>query len=85
MVGSIDTLLPDALAPDTGAPFFVWRCWETPPDGFEAIVATTAAATALGADPEAVRADLLCPGPRARTGTPLAADAPRPEGHPLGP
>ncbi len=83
-VGSADTLLPDAPAPDTGRPFFVWRCWETPPAGFDAIVAATAAAVALGADARAVRADLLCPGGRRPTGTPLAADAPRPAGHPLG-
>jgi hypothetical protein len=84
MVGSADTLLPDGPAPDTGRPFFVWRCWATPPEGLEAIVAATAAAVALGADPAAVRADLLCPSGRQPTGTPLAADAPRPAGHPLG-
>ena len=85
MVGSADTLLPDGLAPDTGAPFFIWRCWETPPAGFDAIVAVAATAVALGADPEAVRAALLCRGGRMPTGTPLAAGAPRPPGHPLGP
>jgi uncharacterized protein YjbI with pentapeptide repeats len=83
-VGSGDTLLPDGPAPDTGQAFFVWRCWERAPAGFATIVAATTAAVALAAEPEAVRAELLCPGGRKATGTPLAADAPRPAGHPLG-
>ena len=84
-VGSADTLLPAGPAPDTGRPFHIWRCWETPPAGFDAIVAATTAAVALAADPETIRADLLCPAGRHPTGTPLAANVPRPEGHPLGP
>jgi hypothetical protein len=58
LIGNEDTLLP-AGPSDTGDPFHVWSCWETPPPDLDAIVATA--------------------------GTPWPLDAPRPEGHPLGP
>jgi hypothetical protein len=84
LIGNEDTLLPDGPS-DTGAPFHVWGCWETPPEGFDALVARVAERT--GGDPDSIRAEFLCgpDNPRRKTGTPWPLDKPRPEGHPLGP
>jgi hypothetical protein len=84
LIGNEDTLLPDGPS-DTGAPFHVWCCWETPPVGFDALVARVAERT--GGDPDSIRAEFLCgpDNPRRKTGTPWPLDEPRPEGHPLGP
>jgi hypothetical protein len=84
LIGNEDTLLPDGPS-DTGEPFFVWSCWETPPPEFERIVATAAGFMAPDFVRAALRAEFVCgPGnPRRKTGTPLALDAPYPEGHPL--
>jgi uncharacterized protein YjbI with pentapeptide repeats len=84
MIGDADTLLPDGSS-DTGEPWYVWSCWETPPPNIEAIIATAAAPFASDADRATLRAEFLCgPGnPRIKTGTPFPVDAPYPEGHPL--
>jgi hypothetical protein len=84
LIGNEDTLLPDGPS-DTGAPFHVWSCWETPPEGFDALVARVAELT--GGNPDSIRAEFLCgpDNPRRKTGTPWPLDKPRPEGHPLGP
>ena len=82
-IGDADTLLPAADAPDTGAPYFVWTCWDRPPAGVDRIAAAAAAVLSLDTDPQAVLDDFLCRSPRRPGGTPLALAAPYPEGHPL--
>ena len=84
MIGNAGTLLPDGPS-DTGEPWYVWSCWEQPPPDLDRIVATAAGPVADDAERSALRAEFLCgPGnPRRKTGTPLALDAPYPEGHPL--
>jgi hypothetical protein len=81
MVGNAGTLLPDGPS-DTGQRWYVWSCWETPPPDLDEIVATAAVSDA---DATALRAEFLCGtgNPRRKTGTPLALDAPYPDGHPL--
>ena len=81
MIGNAGTLL--TFVPDNVQPLYVWSCWETPPQGFDALVARVAGRE--GSDPEDVRAEFLCgpDNPHVKTGTPLALDAPYPPGHPL--
>jgi uncharacterized protein YjbI with pentapeptide repeats len=83
-IGNTGTLLPTGNAPGTGAPFYVWSCWEQPPPGLEHIVKLAAGPDATDADRAALRAEFVCGrhSPR-RTGTPLSLDAPYPQGHPL--
>jgi hypothetical protein len=83
VIGNPGTLLPDHPAPDTGAPYRVWTCWTDPPENLDALLER-----AELFDEEAraaLRAQWLCgpDNPRRPTGTPLALDAPYPEGHPL--
>ncbi|MCB1372002.1 MAG: pentapeptide repeat-containing protein [Rhodobacteraceae bacterium] len=82
LIGNEGTLLPEGVS-ETGEPWHVWSCWETPPEGLDALVARTA--EPVFADPEVLRADFLCSpdNPRRKTGTPLPLDAPYPPGHPL--
>lgn len=87
MIGDGETLLP-TLDPRTGEAFHVWTCWDAPQRDLEEMVSLTLAAKLLGEDRRAsVRGGLVCgPGnPRRKTGTPWPVEAPRPEGHPLGP
>ncbi len=75
LIGNADTLLPDHPS-ESGAPYYVWSCWEAPPPGFDTHVQRYGEATAS--------ASFLCGRePRHKTGTPLAVEAPRPPGHPL--
>lgn len=85
LIGNEGTLLPEGNAPDTGEPWYIWTCWETPPPNFDAIIATVAGPLADDAARAALRAQFLCgpDNPRRKTGTQLAADAPYPPGHPL--
>ena len=85
LVGNAEALLPDGPAPDTGKAFYIWSCWETPPFDLDRVVAVAAGLRATDANRAAVRARLLCgpDNPRRKTGTPLALDAPYPDGHPL--
>jgi uncharacterized protein YjbI with pentapeptide repeats len=85
LIGNAETLLPAGNAPDTGAPFYIWSCWEPPPPDLDQIIATAAGPFADDADRAALRAEFLCSpdNPRRKTGTPLALDAPYPEGHSL--
>lgn len=78
-VGDAATLLPDGPS-ETGEPYFVWSCWETPPPEIDWILRSVTDPTSDEADRQAARDELVCsPGnPRRRTGTPLALDAPRP-------
>ena len=80
LIGNESTLLPDGPS-DAGEPWYVWSCWETPPPDLDRIVGPFVTA-ARRAD---LRAEFLCSpdNPRRKTGTPLALDAPYPEGHPL--
>jgi hypothetical protein len=82
VIGDDGTLLPEGNAPDTGEPFHVWNCWETPAPELDQIIA---AVGGRSADPAVLRVALLCrpDNPRRKAGTPLALDAPYPEGHPL--
>jgi uncharacterized protein YjbI with pentapeptide repeats len=83
VIGNVGTLLPDHPAPDTGEPYRVWTCWTDPPDNLDAILEY---AEPFNEDSRAaLRAEWLCgpDNPRHPTGTPLALDAPYPEGHPL--
>jgi uncharacterized protein YjbI with pentapeptide repeats len=84
VIGDKDTLLPIGNAPDTGAPYFIWSCWMTPPDGFDALVQRFIRTRFESA--EHLRRTFLCsPGnPRRKLETGMAVDAPRPPGHPLG-
>jgi hypothetical protein len=77
MIGNSDTLLPEGL--------YIGSCWDTPPPDLDAIVATAAGPGADDAARAALRAEFLCgpDNPRRKTGTPLALDAPYPDGHPL--
>jgi uncharacterized protein YjbI with pentapeptide repeats len=92
VIGNEQTLLPNrpngsGRRPHdpTGDAYYVWSCWETPPDDLDAIIARAAGSFADDADRENLRREFLCgPGnPRRRTGTPLALDAPYPPGHPF--
>jgi len=85
-IGNAETLLPERVN-ENGEPWHVWSCWETPPEGFDALVARLAGPLADDAGRAELRRAFLCgPGkPRAWTGTPWPLDRPRPEGHPLGP
>ncbi|MEM9784439.1 MAG: pentapeptide repeat-containing protein [Pseudomonadota bacterium] len=78
IIGNERTLLPDTLAPDTGAPFVIPSCWREPPEGFDAIVELAG----LGIEPliDQYRRDWRCPGegPAPTTGTPWPADKPPP-------
>ncbi len=80
-VGNDDTLLPD-WPNENGEPYYVWSCWNTPPPEFEA---TLARAPYVFVPLDQLRAEWLCgpSNPRRKVGTPLALDAPYPEGHPL--
>jgi hypothetical protein len=82
LIGNDGTLLPDRPNED-GEPYYVWSCWETPPTDFDAIVERSARFS--GDNPSILRATFLCSpdNPRRKVGTPLALDAPYPEGHPL--
>lgn len=84
LIGNDDTLLPDGLN-ENGEHFYVWSCWETPPQGFDGLIERTSQVGLESADE--LRARYLCiPGnPRRKVGTPLALDAPYPDGHPLAP
>jgi hypothetical protein len=81
MIGNSETLLPETL--DDGSVPSIPSCWTTPPPFFEAMVARQS----FGIDDLAndLRAQYLCPdgAEPARTGTPLALDAPYPDGHTL--
>ena len=79
LIGNEGTLLPEGNAPDTGEPWYVWSCWETPPLGFDRLRKIVSRYTAYTPDTsEELRAQFLCgPGnPRVKTGTRLAPDAP---------
>ena len=81
LIGNPDTLLPDGPS-DTGAPFYVWSCWETPAARLRPVSTPLALAASR---PRETAPEFLCGRePRHKTGTPLAVDAPRPPGHPLG-
>ena len=70
LIGDEDTLLPEGTS-DAGRGWYVWSCWEAPPEYFDAIVQRFAENSFE--NPEALRAELLC-GPgnlRRKTGTPL--------------
>lgn len=86
LIGNAQTLLPDRLN-ETGERYYVWSCWEAPPEDFDAMIATAAGHDAPESEREALRRQFVCgPGnPRRKTGTPWPVEAPRPEGHPLGP
>jgi hypothetical protein len=58
VIGDAQTILPAGPAPDTGEPFFVWSCWETPPEGFEDMVTRVAEYSFDSAD--VLRARWLC-------------------------
>jgi hypothetical protein len=79
-IGNAQTLLPDGTAPDTGRPFHILECWQEPPVAIENIV------DRFGTDAyvsNGIRQPLLCPQGHepSPTGTPLALDAPYPDGH----
>ena len=82
MIGDAGTLLPETL--DDGTVPSIPSCWATPPPLFEAMI-DAHVATATRDCANKLRAEFLCPEGTdpARTGTPLALDAPYPEGHPL--
>lgn len=82
LIGNAGTLLPDGKAPDSGQPYYIWSCWETPPDGFDDLIRRIAEASFEG--PNDLRAEFLCGGsPRLKLETGLALDAPYPPNHPL--
>lgn len=88
VIGNDLTLLPDRTNEDRTnerpEPYYVWSCWETPPEGFDAIVATAAGPSADDADRAQLRQEFLCQHrPRRQVGTPLPLDAPYPPGHPF--
>lgn len=92
VIGNEQTLLPDRLNGSGRRPhdpmgdaYYVWSCWETPPHDLDAIVARAAGPFADDAERENLRREFLCgpDTPRRRTGTPLALDAPYPDGHPF--
>jgi uncharacterized protein YjbI with pentapeptide repeats len=76
LIGNKGTLLPEGPAPDTGQPYYVWSCWETPPSDLDRIV-STASGTDV-ADRAALRAEFLCghDNPHRKTGTPGPLDSP---------
>ena len=87
-IGNAETLLPNLPNRlENGQAYYVWSCWETPPADIDAIVARAAGFFASDAYRAELRRQFVCgPGnPRVKTGTPWPLDAPRPEGHPLGP
>jgi len=85
MIGDPGTLLPDDPAPDSDEPYSILSCWPAPgPDFFEPMIAVMTAKR-FERTAKVLRAQFLCPEgtePR-RTGTPLALNAPYPDGHPL--
>ena len=92
VIGNEQTLLPDRPNGSGRRPhdpmgdaYYVWSCWETPPHDLDAIVARAAGPFADDAERENLRREFLCgpDTPRRRTGTPLALDAPYPDGHPF--
>ncbi len=77
VIGNSKTLLPDGLDKDTKAPFYVWSCWETAPEGFDAMVKRIAARRFLIETEESLRKQFLCgDAPRVKTGTPAPLDTP---------
>jgi hypothetical protein len=82
VIGDAATLLPDSPADDTGEPYRVYTCWTDPPGNLDDLIDHVAPWDEAG---EALRAEWLCgpDNPRRPTGTPLALDAPYPDGHPL--
>jgi uncharacterized protein YjbI with pentapeptide repeats len=83
VIGDAGTLLPVHPAPDTGKPYRVWTCWTEPPENLDALLEQTERSDEDAR--AALRAEWLCgpDNPRRPTGTPLALDAPYPDGHPL--
>ncbi len=81
MIGDANTLLPETL--DDGSVPSIPSCWATPPPFFEATIASLSRGLEDGAND--FGAEFLCPdgAEPTRTGTPLALDAPYPDGHPL--
>jgi len=81
MIGNSETLLPETLG-DGSLPS-IPSCWATPPPFLDPLIALLSSGNERLADN--LRAKFLCPEgtPPARTGTPLALDAPYPDGHPL--
>ena len=89
LIGNDSTLLPQGLDLNMDQSLHIWSCWATPPLDLDRIIAYAAEPLANDATRAglhaALRAAFLC-GPdnsRRKTGTPLALDAPYPEGHPL--
>ncbi|MCL7938843.1 pentapeptide repeat-containing protein [Halomonas sp. ATCH28] len=83
VIGNADTLLPEGT--DTGEAYYIWNCWEQPPPNFQGTVATWGGSVETDEGEHLLlREAALCGNrPRERTGTPLAQDAPYPEGHPI--
>jgi uncharacterized protein YjbI with pentapeptide repeats len=83
-IGNDSTLLPDYVDPVSGEPLRVYNCWGRAPSRFDEML--TAVPWITEADLQTLRSTWpLCgpDNPRRPTGTPLALDAPYPEGHPL--
>jgi len=86
MIGNADTLLPDGLAPDTHEPYSIPSRWTAPgPPFLEQMIATLGVPSVFGPTTDDLRNEFLPPEgvEPPRTGTPLALDAPYPDGHPL--
>ncbi|TPE51495.1 pentapeptide repeat-containing protein [Amaricoccus solimangrovi] len=83
-IGNAGTLLPEGNAPDTGEPYHVWSCWETPPEGFDDLVRYLYLSNPFVSESE-LRAEFLCrqdnPARKLENGLPVSA--PYPPGHPL--
>ncbi len=85
LIGNIGTLLPEEIDFVTRKAFYVWSCWESPPDDSFLEFASGAIPHLDQNEREAIRATFICSidNLRQKTGTRLALDAPYPEGHPL--
>jgi hypothetical protein len=83
VIGNEWTLLPNRPNED-GKPYYVWSCWIEPPPEIDAIAALAAGLVADDEERESLRREYVCErNERRKTGTPLALDAPYPDGHPL--
>jgi hypothetical protein len=85
-IGDANTLLPSEPS-DQKTDYYVQSCWvDEPPQDLNVIIQLASGPIATSEMREKLEREFLCRGnPRRKTGTPLALDAPRPPGHPLGP
>ncbi len=83
LIGNGQTLLPEGDAPDSRELYYIWNCWEIPPEGFDDLLRRWAGSENWS-DQRAIRDASLCGRePRQKLYNGLSLEAPYPPGHPL--